>query len=160
MEKEVLSVQAPAVAVEQKKVIELTPEGKVRFVKAKGRETLFNKYDKLGVDGKEWGWVMVEQVTEQTTLSGYSIIRRRTMALKFPVESYNPKRVFEGGYKKGQIIRVDSLEEKPGYQPLMAPHKETKQLVPVTSEGLQVYRINLFDESMTMNDSLLSYDEQ
>lgn len=118
---------------------------------------VFTPNAKLGKDGKEWGYFRVESEHEVVRNGIFGVVKRSALVATL---AENKDRIKAGRTRTGKIIWKDSLDEAPGYRPLQVPNKETGDLIPVTSGGMQVYRRVEFTEDLNAVDERLVYDRE
>lgn len=108
----------------------------------------------LGKDGKVYGFIRVQQTL--VDLSGAFARTKTISALKsISQDDYNKAKDFlkEGTELPGNIVRLESLEEKPGFTPKMAGDSGVECKV----NGKVIYQSTILDNT-GRQDELIAHD--
>lgn len=118
---------------------------------------VFHKNEKLGKDGKEYGYIRLS--AQRVDLSGSVATVKNISALKtFKVEDWNKLggAIQNGTSLRGQIIIKESLQKIGNAQPKRAGSDENAELC--TLGGMPIYRYTYFTEDMSAQDELIKHD--
>lgn len=108
-------------------------------------------------DGKQYGFIRLEQTI--LDLSSPVIQTRVRSALKSIAEdTFNKTKDFlkEGMEFKGQILRIESLEEKQGFSAKKAGDAEDAPVC--TIKGQPIYQSTVYTEDMELVDETITHD--
>lgn len=132
-------------------------ENKVKITANPKTGEVFTMNANLGKDGKEWGYFRVESSEEIIRNGVHGFVKRSALVATL---AENKSVLKEGRVMTGKIIWKDTTDELPYYRAVQVPNKQTGELTPVTSNGLQVYRRVEFTQDLNAVDERLTYDRE
>lgn len=114
---------------------------------------VFTRNAAPGKDGKTYGYIRVE--SSKLIDNGVFLVSRVVSALvPMSEENFNKSPLSAGQEIGGKIIVLESLEQKPGYQPKLAGANGT----PCTLDGRQIYRATKWTMDANAEDVLIKHN--
>lgn len=113
---------------------------------------VFTKYEGLGKDGKQYGFIRVESSTLVNN-GGFLATKVRSALIPMSEDNFNKSGIKAGFELGGRIIRLESLEQKPGYTAKLAG----KDGVPCTKGGQPIYQTTMW-VTADEQDELIAHD--
>jgi len=113
---------------------------------------VFTANEKPGKDGKVYGFIVVKSTTRENN-GGFLVNKTRTAIVPMSKAAFDAAPLMNGEALEGKIIVLESLEQKPGYQPKLAGEGGT----PCTLGGRQIYRTTKW-VTEDASDELIKHD--
>lgn len=134
-------------------------ENKVKVTAHPETGVVFTPNEGVSKDGKQYGWIRVKS-KQRSINNGFLSLQKRSAIVGMLVSDYEEDKNYlkKDALIPGKIIYKDSLEEKPGFRPLMRPDSETGELIAITCNNKQVYRKVEYTEDLNSFDERVTYD--
>lgn len=114
---------------------------------------VFTRNEKPGKDGTIYGYVRVES-SKLIENGGFLVTKTVSALVPMSEENFNKSPLQDGQEIGGKIIIIESLEQKPGYQPKLAGANG----VPCTLDGRQIYRATKWTMDANAEDVLIKHN--
>lgn len=133
-------------------------KSKVRIsVLLAGMQSILTKNEKLGNDGKEYGWYRVDQtIVDQS--SGVDKIKSLSALRSIRVEDFEKAKDFltPGLELPGTIQRLESMTEEKGFKVKRAGDDENAPVC--TVNGKPIYQATVYNPDANAQDVLIAHD--
>ncbi len=116
---------------------------------------VFNTNEVVGKDGKIYGYVRVES-SRLMENNGFLVNKKISALVPMSIKTFESSPLVAGQELGGKIIVLESLEQKPGYQPKLAGENGT----PCLLDGRQIYRATKWTTDPTATDVLIKHNNQ
>jgi len=114
---------------------------------------VFTRNSSLGKDGKQYGYIRVK-TTKMVENGGWGVSKEISALVPMSEEHFNKSGLSAGAALEGKIIVLETLEQKPGYQPKLAGEGGT----PCTLDGRQIYRATKWTTDPAACDELIKHN--
>lgn len=114
---------------------------------------VFTRNESLGKDGKVYGYIRVES-SKRIENGGFLVTKTVSALVPMSEENFIKDPLQDGQELGGKIIIIESLEQKPGYQPKLAGANGT----PCTLDGRQIYRATKWTMDANAEDVLIKHN--
>lgn len=126
---------------------------KVIVTANKNTGLVFTQNANPGKDGKIYGYVRVES-SQRVENNGFLAVKTISALIPMSKESFDAAPLKAGEELGGQIIVLESLEQKPGYQPKLAGESGT----PCLLDGRQIYRTTKWTTDMSAESQTIKHN--
>ena len=143
-------------------------ENQVRIVKNAKSGLVFTPHKKGEVNGVEvtYGYLTVESSEERVsfndkTKSSWVNVRRKSALIGMSERDYTmlADKYALGATLPGRIASFESLEPAKGFAPMQIVNKQTGEITPITSNGRQVYRKQVYVADASIADEIIQKDK-
>ncbi len=114
---------------------------------------VFTRNANLGKDGKQYGFIRVES-SKMVSNGGFLVPKTVSALVPMLEKTFTDNPLSAGSSLPGKIIVLESLEQKPGYQPKLAGEGGT----PCTLDGRQIYRTTKWTTEASDEDVFIKHN--